>query len=280
MRASLAAGVVAADDLSTGWLQTVLAVDRSPGQKLFHTVTRISQPGHEESDVRARCDQLLSHLGHPGVETVANTIFPAALAACTAGPDELFARYRALYPTLRRFPANKSGTYFGRMIQRPGLQGEVNQLARVMATLTQQLRQRGPMSTPYEMTLDETTDPVVSRDDASAAPKGTPAGLGADGEDTATVLSPSDRRVRGFPCMSFLSFQLDGHQLHAFAHYRYEFLIEKGYGNYLGIARLHRYVSEQVGVEAGALTLTSGRAHVDAPSSRVRRYLHETPLFI
>ena len=48
----------------------------------------------------------------------------------------------------------------------------------------------------------------------------------------------------GFPCLSFCSFQLDGDTLHMIAQYRYQYLIERGYGNYLGLGQLLGYVSK------------------------------------
>ncbi len=67
----------------------------------------------------------------------------------------------------------------------------------------------------------------------------------------------------GFPCLSFLSFQVDQDQLHAVAHYRYQFLMQRGYGNYLGLARLMGYVAGQVGLDPGRLMVVVGRAYGD-----------------
>src|SRR4051812_12684930 len=91
-----------AADLSTAWLNTVVAVVSAPERKAFHSVTRIESPTTENQRVRSAVDQLMADLGHPGVETVANTIFPAALAASCRSPEELAQRYQAIYPRLRK----------------------------------------------------------------------------------------------------------------------------------------------------------------------------------
>jgi hypothetical protein len=40
--------------------------------------------------------------------------------------------------------------------------------------------------------------------------------------------------------------------------------VEKGYGNYLGLARLLEYVAESVDLTPGQLTVTAGRIQTDA----------------
>ena len=68
----------------------------------------------------------------------------------------------------------------------------------------------------------------------------------------------------GFPCLSFCSFQLDGDMLHMVAQYRYQYLIERGYGNYLGLGQLLGYVCATVGLRPGQLTIITGVAAVDS----------------
>ena len=68
----------------------------------------------------------------------------------------------------------------------------------------------------------------------------------------------------GFPCLSFCSFQLDGDTLHMIAQYRYQYLIERGYGNYLGLGQLLGYVCATVGLHPGQLTIIAGVAAVDS----------------
>ena len=57
------------------------------------------------------------------------------------------------------------------------------------------------------------------------------------------------------------SLQLEHDRLHLLAHYRHEYLIERGYGNYLGLARLASFVASQAGLQPGRLTIVTG--HVD-----------------
>ena len=99
---------------------------------------------------------------------------------------------------------------------------------------------------------------------------------GTSGGDRPGVAVPvyvpgEDRSAMGFPCLSFCSFQLDHGRLHLLVHYRRQLLIERGYGNYLGLARLLCYVGEQVGATPGQLMIVAGVAKVDAVRYRLTR---------
>ncbi|WP_216893406.1 hypothetical protein [Nocardia alni] len=244
---------ITAHDLSTAWLQTTLAVHAQPQRRAFHTVTRIADTAHPERlRIRVAADDLLAEFDLPPVQTVANTIFPAALAAQDADPVRLAARYQALYPQLKRLePRNNKGTYFQRLIAYPTPHGQVNQLERLIATLTIERATAAPKRARYETSVD-IPEPDVPE------PISVP------------VYEPRhDTSAMAFPCLSMLSFQLDGTRLHAVAHYRSQYLLQRGYGNYLGISRLLGYIASRTGLTPGALTVVVGQAHAD----RLRRDL-------
>lgn len=268
MTNAVATAIFTGSTISDAWRATVLGIDRTTDRKLFHTVTRVEHPAApEDSDLRASLDALLAQRTQSTVETVANTLFPAAMADRTKNMNELAQRYRNLYPTIRKFPHNSHGTYFGRMVSYPSPSDGLDQLTALVTRLHQQLETKANMSTPYEMTIESPSDD----EDTAATDSG--AGLGVAHTHTA-----GEGRLRAFPCMSLLSFQTDARRLHAFAHYRYEYLIEKGYGNYLGISRLQQFIAEELGLEVGVLTISTGRAHVDATRRQVKEYVAQTPL--
>jgi len=250
--------IVVADSISRAWLQTTLLVNAANEQKVFHTVTAVADAVGEDAEIRQACDELLVARGLPSVETVANTIFPAAMAGTTGEVAELTDRYRKLYPQLRQFPGNGKGTYFGRLVAYPGPQGEVDQLLLLVQKLRQELSTSGPMGARYEVAVVEPADQ---------------GGVDECGLSLGVHAAHRDNGRRAFPCLSMCSFNLDHNQLHLLAHYRYEYLITKGYGNYLGLARLLRYVAEEVGLQAGQMTIVSGRTHVDAPKGVVDQRL-------
>lgn len=238
---------IEADDLAAGWLHTTLWLAAQPQRKAFHTVTRIADAS-EDGNVRIHraATDLLADVHLPGVATVANTIFPAAMAAQTPDITALAARYQRVFPELKRLDRdNRNGTYFLRLVAYPGATGPVNQLERIIAALNLELKTDGPKRARYEAAVEApaTIEPV-----AVGAP----------------VFEPTqDTSPMGFPCLSFLSFQHDRSSLHAVAHYRSQWLLQRGLGNYLGIAQLQRYLAGQTGLAAGHLTVVVGHAHAD-----------------
>lgn len=242
--------------LSEGWARTVRAILDCPGGRAFHTVTVMTDPTREDDEIRTGLDRLLERKGRAPVVEVANTVFPQALAATSRDVGHLGERYRAIYPRVRALHRdNKSGTYFGRLVEYPSPSGPVDQLATVVARMKAQRalvsegRTKGVMSAAYEATVHEPHDPVAY---------------------LATQLPGKDRKIRGFPCMTGLSFQLIGAHLHLLAQYRYEYMFTKGYGNYLGLAQLMTFVASQVGANPGQLTVVTGRAQIDLADRDIR----------
>lgn len=244
--------------VSDVWLQAVQMTLASPTRKLFHLATHISDPLAEDVAIRTAADQLLAHLEYNSVETVANTIFPLALARQSSDHVQLADRYRAMYPTLKRLDiGNRRGTYFGRLVAYPAGGQSFDQLNDLISKLGAELRTRGPKSSRYEVSFE----PVENQ-------------RGEVESETAVVYAPGrDRNAMSFPCLSFCSFQLDGDLLHMVAHYRSQYLIQRGYGNYLGLGRLLGYVSDTVGIQTGELLVVAGGARVETPKSTVSRIL-------
>lgn len=255
---TLAQDQVQGATVSEAWLNAVHIVDAAPERRLFHLVTRIGDPVTEEPLIRAAADTLLHDLDLAPVDTVANTIFPAQLAAACTGPDELARRYRRIYKVLRRLhKSNRKGTYFGRIVSHPAADGERDQLADLIERLNTELRTPGPKSARYEMNISAAGE-LIHSDEArwpTDLTDGGPVHVYAPGRDTSPM---------GFPCLSFCSFQLDGGNLHMVAQYRYQYLIERGYGNYLGLGQLLGYVCANVGLHPGELIIIAGVAAVDS----------------
>lgn len=236
----MAPGVVHADDLSTAWRDTLTMVADHPTGKMSHVITTIQDAQAEIPAIRAQADRLLQARRRPSIETVANTIFPIQMATTSTSPDQLTARYRAAYPAIKRFHGNRSGTYFGRLVDHPDSRSRPgDQIARLITKLQSEITTGKPMGARYEI----------------------------------AVRSANDNGRRGFPCMSSCSFQLDHDCLHLLAIYRYEYLVEKGYGNYLGLARLLAYVAGEAELLAGKLTIMCGLVQADAPRASLSTHL-------
>ncbi len=240
--------------ISDGWLRVTHMLAERRRREAFHLVVRFSQPTQEDPDVREAVDRLLGELHLQDVETVANTIFPQGLAASSRDPDHLADRYRKAYPHIKKASRkNARGTYFGRLVERPpdGIAQLNDTIHKLRESVTDGKRRMG---STYEFDL------------------------GAPDLAMSTYVAEKDHRVRmGFPCLSFLSFHLDADALHLGAFYRSQYLIERGYGNYLGLGRLLGYVADQIEVPAGELLVVSGHACIHHTWGTVKAHLDQMP---
>jgi hypothetical protein len=251
-----------ATNVSTAWLAATRALDHEPGRKALHTVVRITDPTAEIPALREDVDRLLENRSLPCVETVANTIFPAELARRSRDHADLVKRYERMYPVLQRYPGNETGTYFGRLIAYPTAKEPFDQIGAVIKRIITQRDSGNPKHAARFETL--TTVPDA---DATAVP---------------IYVPNKDNNPMRFPCLSHCLFQTDSDdRVHLLAAYRYQYLVQKGYGNYLGLARLLSYVAERTGSHPGHLTVVAGKAHLESPIVRIRsmfaRYASELP---
>ncbi len=202
MQARLAVDPIRAQTVSAAWLAAVrLALD-APGHRLFHQVTQIEDPTAEDPAVRQAVDGLLADLSLPPVETVANTIFPSGIAATSKSYEQLTERYRRLYPTLKRWPANVHGTYFGRLVAYPAAGQHIDQLAELIRKLRTELRTSVPKAARYEVNL---AAPGETFPTPSPAANGT--AFDASEKDATVVAQPlpihcpgQDTGAMAFPC--------------------------------------------------------------------------------
>lgn len=231
------AALVTGQTIAQAWV-AALGYLCAHGWEAFDLVVEIADPvpsGVNPMVVR-RVDRLLVGRGYHRVETVANTIFPASLATSSRDRATLYRRYRELLPRLHRLKGNHKGLYFERLIGYP-LQDDLeraNQVETIIGDLARQLARRGkgqgPLGSVYE----------------------------------GQIFAPGkDRLPQGFPCMSSLSFQLDGELLRLTATYRNQYYVRRALGNFLGLARLQCFVCDAVGLRPGPLTIHAFHAQVD-----------------
>lgn len=184
----------------------------------------------------AEVDDWLVRKSKQRVMTVANTIFPLAFLRGCTDRHQFYERYLARLPRLRKQKGNGQGTYFGRLIEYPASAdvkcGEtMNQLEVIIQKLKTQLRGRGPKRFANQAQIF-----VPGRDDMS---------------------------LMGFPCLSFVSFQLDRGHLCLTATYRNQYYFERALGNFVGLARLLRFVAEEARLGLGSLTIHACHAEID-----------------
>jgi hypothetical protein len=228
------------------WLAAIKAIRSDLSGPAVHLVARIHDPTADDQAFRSLVDGFLESVGKPPVSTVVNTIFPESAADRISEPARLAEYYRGRYDRIRKFPGNHFGTYFGRLVELSDGEEREDQLTQLVHKLrTEQERASGgPYSSRYELN--------IYRHERDAT------------------------RPQGFPCLSFCSFHLVDGRLHLAAHYRNHYLIERAYGNYLGLGKLQAYVAKACKLDVGELLIVSGHATVDIGTRKALDDLLET----
>lgn len=174
--------------------------------------------------------------GADNVRDVANTIFPASLAAQAASRADLYARYLRVHDRAHRWPRGRHawGTYFERLIRFPPV--GTNQLDRAIEKL-RTWPNRNTTGLVFHL-----SSPVVD------AP-----------------------RTRGGPCWHFgeLLWNADN-TIDLVAVYRNHDFFNKVLGNFIGLGRLLAFICDEANKEPGRLICHSVHAFHDGNARDLR----------
>jgi hypothetical protein len=239
---------IANHNLSHAWKEALQYLVDHDG-KAVHLVVAIDRPlDPEDERIRGALDAFVEERRRAGekiwpTSTVANTIFPSAFYR--RDREDARRRLYDLHAKAQRIQSRMrdSESYFNRLVAYPGVAGEpFNQLEYIVERLIGQRKPRkrgGPMSSAYEVGL--------------SVPEGGDLRVQAPGRD---------RKVMSFPCLSQISFTLDGDRLNLAALYRNQYFVTRAYGNYLGLARIGDFIAHEVGVQLGEVVCLA--THADA----------------
>ena len=223
------------------WASAVASVCTEPDSAAVHL--RVSFPCEPAvgNAHQAVSDALVAH-HELSVEQVANTIFPWSLYRSQAADPAALLYENWNYA--RRINARRNGraiTYFDRLTHYPGKDGTFNQLEHQILKLRSELSGRSTFRSIYE--------------------------LGLTGEAELRFMAPDvDRPRRSFPCLSHISLTVAKGALNLMAQYRYQYLLRKALGNYLGLSRLLTFIANEVDISPGLVTVNSAYARVDKES--------------
>lgn len=224
-------------DCVSAWREAVRLVDSQSGHEAHNVIIDVADPTARATlsdPAVAEVDAFLAAHDKKPIETVANTIFPAALYHRHGAPL-FFDRFRDNVLPKVRLKDTWSGYYFERMMQLPQPDGlPINQLWGIV----ERLRNPNVSSlNKFELLI---FDPV--RDVNNSA--------------------------FGGQCLSFASLKLIGkgaqRRIGMTAFYRNHFYMEKLLGNLIGLGRLLSFVAKEGGVGLGPLTIVSTHAEIDA----------------
>lgn len=260
------ADLVMRENLAEAWIAaTDLVLER--GGKSYHLDVAFPakfDEGQPPWDVLNRF--LLEHEKEE-LNTVANTIFPAELYHPHLGANaaaQLYENYeismRVHQRTGRR---NDYETYFNRMVSFPVATGSTeklgekaerlksdgtfNQLAFQIERL-QTARQKSRKRNSYEIGLSHPMDAEVR------------------------VQAPlHDVTWGSFPCLSHVSLTMIDDRINTTATYRNQYMVERAFGNYVGLARLTTFLARESGCEPGEVQVIATGADAEVPAFGKRR---------
>ena len=214
------------NNLSVAWAKVFLrAFQEGEISPVVVVLRDFGDKGPEEtSQIRDALDELLEQDGKGlSCNTVANTIFPSMWNP-NAERQELYDRYRRILPNLRKDRRNRYGLYFQRLISYgAGSDGNggVNQLEHIIQTWHKGNHRRTALQAGL-------FDPLKDH---------------------------TDQPVRGFPCLQQVSFaRCSDEGLSITGYYATQYVVERAYGNYLGLCRLGRFMAHEMGLRLQQMT--------------------------
>lgn len=249
---------VQGSDIGSSWVAAYEQLQRTG--HAVNLAVAIEEPLREDIGVRraieaelvsCREQTDLSAFRRPqSMHTVANTIFPVGLYR----PDRAGAAKRFFTNALRverqraKAKNRRWGTYIGRLVAYPSPNGSTtNQLATALDVLNRDLNYKDryelPVATPQDQPGDVNGGALLHGDSAT-----------------------DPFRAQGGPCLAHMSFtSIDG-RLSMTALYRAHAYEPRAYGNFLGLARLLRFLATESGREVGDLLVVASHAWAASPS--------------
>lgn len=230
---------IIATNLSLGWASVLDRLAR-PGvdaiSPLSLSITGFDEHGApaELPGIRSAVDTLLAAKGKRDVENVAWTIFPERYWRMAEGNRAAFFDiFREAFPRIQDYNAqnNRRGSYFQRMVDFEGGGNGFNQLGWILDEYDR--NPSGRRSKWQATTFDPYRDMLT----------------------TAQL---------EFPCLQQVSFTFSGDNgLVVNAFYATQQIVHKGYGNYLGLARLGAFMASQMNRRLERLNIFVGIAKMD-----------------
>lgn len=225
---------ITGQNLSEAWAHAfLLSYDSSdaalsPGIVSFPVNEDDSRWKLESPGIRSALENQLNRAGilsvnQSNIETVAGTIFPQSIWDRCAGDREiLFKKYDKMWPQITKCKVNRWGTYFRRLTSFSDK--EINQLKEILKAWENDIHRRSALQAGiFDPCRDHRPGPFL-----------------------------------GFPCLQQVVFHPIGPKgrggLKVIALYVNQLLIEKAYGNYLGLYRLGKFMAGEMGLTLKRVT--------------------------
>lgn len=199
------------------WIKALRGIVENPGDEILPAVVHLklseNQPEYQ-TNLESELNVFLKQVDQPSVSTTANTIFPESLSH---GKVSIYERFEKIWPLVKHDTKNRNGHYFRRLMAYDEKSGKpVNQLEHIVDIYKKGTKRRSALiAITFDPTLDHTA-----------------------------------QRQRGFPCLQQVCFlPREGGSLSLNAIYAMQYLTDRAYGNYLGLARLGNFMAKEMGLE-------------------------------
>jgi thymidylate synthase len=237
-------------DISTAWAKAFLSVIARGVNEISPLVVSVAvgdEPLPERADIRAALDECIDGFKSSDderftklqtVHTVANTIFPYSLWNPNAENDAelLYDRFAKSWPRLKKCTQNRRGSYFRRLTAFRAKKSEdepINQLKHIVETYGGGNHRRSALQASV---FDPALDHVNSRQ-------------------------------LGFPCLHQVSFAPVGEDgLAVTGFYATQYIVDRAYGNYLGLCRLGEFMAKQLDLKLAKMTCIASIAQRGTPN--------------
>ena len=247
---------IEADGLSRAWFEALkTVVERGEIAPLIVTFPAKQNDGNRDTpEVRTALDEMLGPVGKFSCGTVSNTIFPGSLWNPNEPSSRLYSAYLQVLPVLWKNRRNKRGLYFERLIdygnnKNPG--SGFNQLARVIENWhTGPHRRSGLQASIFDALNDHIKAPYL-----------------------------------GFPCLHQIAFTPlnNGAGLGITGYYGHEYIVDKAYGNYLGLAKLGEFMAHEMGLKLEQISVVASVASLGSrkiSKAQLKEFIKSTEQYL
>jgi len=234
--------VIEDSNVSYAWVKALNKILESPGNEI--TPLLLTLTNFEESpDIRAALDLNLTKSKLASIQTVSETIFPKSLyQLCGQNRSKLYEQYLRNMPRIRKIDtSNANGTYFERMIAFNGSHLKINQLEIIISSIeSKNVKRRSKLQASiFDPRIDHTNKPF-----------------------------------QGFPCLQHVTFfvsENNGLILNSF--YAVQYLYRRGYGNWLGLINLGKFVANELNMDFERFNCYIGVEKLEITKSKAHKLL-------
>lgn len=228
--------IIESNNLSIAWAKAFLRLFDHESREVLLSVSIGKIEGgqiKEDETIRNLLSEELLAKKEFEIGTVANTIFPISLWNPNKPRQDLYLRYSKCWSKIKKCRQNNLGTYFQRMIN---YRKNVNQLEHIINTWHKGNHRHSALQLGI-------LDPSIDH---------------------------TNQRVKGFPCLHQVSITplgtngINGFVITGF--YATQYIFEKAYGNYLGLFRLGKFISNELGIELKQVNCIAGLANLGGSS--------------